>query len=330
MISEPGEIKVDYRICGLTRYCFASEQRKLMKIPEEIRKCVAFLEYRNCSGFHFAGTVFFVTFQSVNQPNYFFRYAVTARHVINEIKERTNDCHVYFRLNNRDNGTCQVRSSISEWLIHPCDDFVDVAVMPISFQECIEWMFWDVQGFATDENIRKNEINVGDDVFLTGLYHRHTGKERNVPIIRAGIISAMPEEPVNTGLGEAESYLIETKSINGLSGSPVFVRPESNCAYDSKTEDPHTLGHRDARVGSFWLLGLMHGHWDVKTSDRDKKKTKTHKSYTESINEGIGIVVPAQKILEVIKHPDSEKMRNRIEAQLQRQEAATVDGLIEN
>lgn len=319
---------MDYRIGGLPKYYFAFGQRGLMKIPEEVRKCVAFLEYNNCSGFHLAGTTFFVTVQSICQPNHFFRYAVTAKHVIDGIKEGTKDGHVYFRLNNRDAGTCRVESNINEWFIHPYDDFVDVAVMPIFSQERIEWMFWDVRGFATDETIKEINIDVGDDVFLTGLYHRHTGAKRNVPIIRAGIIAAMPEEPVKTKLGEATAFLVEARSINGLSGSPVFVLPESYYARNVKIEDTLTLGYGDARVGSFWLLGLMHGHWDVDNSYVDT--IMTDKSNTQSINEGIGIVVPAQKILEVINHPDLEKMRNRVEAKLQRQGVATMDSLIDN
>jgi hypothetical protein len=299
-----------------------------MRIPEDVRKCVAFLEYNDNSGFHLAGTVFFVTMPSVNQPNHYFRYAVTARHIINMIEGKTIDGGVYLRLNSRDTGTDRVMSNIEDWYMHPSDDLVDVAVMPISSEKRIDWLFWPVVGFATNVAVKENEINVGDDVFLTGLFYRHTGTMRNVPIVRAGIIAAMPEEPVKTGLGETEAYLIEARSINGLSGSPVFVRPESNYGRNLKTEDPYTLGRWDGRVGSFWLLGLIHGHWNVDASDIDT--IVADKADTEYINAGIGVVVPAQKIFEVIEQPRLEELRKRAEAELRKQSLPTPDSLAES
>jgi hypothetical protein len=292
-----------------------------MKIPEDIRKCVAFLEYDDNDGTHLAGTVFFVTMSSLSQPNHYFRYAVTAKHVIKKIEEKTLDGRVHFRLNSRDAGIHRIISNVSDWYMDPNDDHADVAVMPISFDPRIDWLFWPVTALATDGVVKEVEINIGDDVFLTGLFHRHTGTRRNIPIVRAGIIAAMLEEPVKTGLGETEAFLIEARSIGGLSGSPVFVRPESNYAHKTETEDSYTLGRWDARVGSFWLLGLMHGHWDVNASDIDV--IVEDRAHRESVNVGIGIVVPAQKILEVIQQPALEELRKKAETELK--EARSCD-----
>ena len=77
---------------------------------------------------------------------------------------------------------------------------------------------------ATDKVINDNAIGVGDEVFLTGLFANHIGQQRNLPIIRVGNIALMPEEPVqHPSLGPIDAYLIEARSIGGLSGSPVFV-----------------------------------------------------------------------------------------------------------
>lgn len=297
-----------------------------MKIPENIRECAAFLEYRDDTGFHLAGTVFFVSTPNVNEPKHYCRYAVTAKHIIKMIDDRTLDGNFYFRLNSLEGGSCRIESNTDTWCFHPSDDVVDVAIMPISLQEPpnpLDWRFWDVEGFATHKTIEEIEINVGDDVFLTGLFYGHTGQKRNVPIVRAGIIAAMPDEPVKTKLGYMEAYLVEARSINGLSGSPVFVRPESNYARNIKTDDPYTLGHLDAQVGSFWLLGLMHGHWDVDASDIDM--IRPDRASAEAINAGIGVVVPAQKILEAIKQPKLEKMRTKIEAEPWKQATQIMD-----
>ena len=46
----------------------------------------------------------------------------------------------------------------------------------------------------------------------------------NLPIVRLGAIAAMPGEYIKTDWGCLRAYLIEARSIGGLSGSPVFIR----------------------------------------------------------------------------------------------------------
>jgi hypothetical protein len=86
-----------------------------MKIPENIRECAAFLEYRDDTGFHLAGTVFFVTTPNVNEPKHYCRYAVTAKHIIKMIDDRTLDGNFYFRLNSREGGSCRIESNTDTW-----------------------------------------------------------------------------------------------------------------------------------------------------------------------------------------------------------------------
>ena len=64
-------------------------------------------------------------------------------------------------------------------------------------------------------------------------------------------IAMIPDEPVTTSLGDIKAYLVEARSIGGLSGSPAFVR-------ETGAEG----------TGSFYLLGLMHGHWGVPAKGR--------------------------------------------------------------
>jgi hypothetical protein len=46
-----------------------------------------------------------------------------------------------------------------------------------------------------------------------------------MPIGRHGSLAMMPSEPIQTDLGFADVYLIKARSMGGISGSPVFVRP---------------------------------------------------------------------------------------------------------
>jgi hypothetical protein len=66
---------------------------------------------------------------------------------------------------------------------------------------------------------------------------------------------------------------------------------------------------------SFYLLGLMHGHWGIDLPMIDKCISGGAK---EPLNTGIGIVVPVSKILETIDQErfaqmrEEESQRNRL------------------
>ena len=65
---------------------------------------------------------------------------------------------------------------------------------------------------------------MGDEVFVVGLFRHRHGTQRNIPIVRVGNLAALTEEKVATNdFGLVDAYLIEARSIGGLSGSPVFL-----------------------------------------------------------------------------------------------------------
>ena len=110
----------------------------------------------------------------------------------------------------------------------------------------------------------------------------------------------MPNEPIYSDNCYVNGYLIEARSIAGLSGSPVFVRPESLCTRSPKTVDELAIGRWGGRAAHYWLLGLMHGHWNIKMEEVDTVILDS--DGIDGINAGIGIVVPAQKIFETIEY----------------------------
>jgi hypothetical protein len=91
-----------------------------------------------------------------------------------------------------------------------------------------------------------------------------------MPIVRHGNIAMLPEEQIQTEMGYADVHLIEARSIGGLSGSPVFVR----------TSEAEKDSHRGIQ-----LLGVMHGHWEIKESELNKP-TLVHDR--RGVNLGIG------------------------------------------
>jgi hypothetical protein len=253
-----------------------------------------------------AGTCFFMHIPKEN-TEFSFGYIITAKHVIEYIKPRSVDQKVYIRFNLKDSGVKLMGASIDRWLYHPQDSTIDVAVLKWSPPKIVDYRSLDVSMAATDEIIKKEEIGVGEEVFLTGLFVNHHGKERNIPIVRIGNIAAMPEERVQTkDLGPIEAYLVEARSIGGLSGSPVFA---------------HLVGVRHMgkasklAAGKVYLLGLMHGHWDLPvTSTEELAKDMSN---IERVNMGIAIVVPVSKILEVLDHPELIKIREEQDKKLE-------------
>ena len=205
-----------------------------MAIPDEVRKCVGFLAYKNAQGIvSLAGTVFFVGVGLLGEPLDSFGYAVTAKHVIDFIKEKSTDGKVYFRLNLKDVGAKYAVSKIEDWHFHPTDRSVDVAAMNFAYESMFDHLVYPAAGIATADVIRTQEIGIGDEAFIVGLFAHHYGQQRNIPIIRMGNIAAMPEEKIQTASEKMEAFLIESRSIGGLSGSPVFV----------KVAEPRTGGH---------------------------------------------------------------------------------------
>jgi len=107
----------------------------------------------------------------------------------------------------------------------------------------------------------KWEHGVGDEVVTVGLYTSHYGVDKNIPVVRVGNIAALPDEPVLTSSGYVRAYLIETRSIAGLSGSPVFanlsaVRPRDDGVWV-----------QPSYAGGVILLGVMLGYHVLQSAE---------------------------------------------------------------
>lgn len=263
-----------------------------MLIPNDVRKCVTFLAYRLADGqFRLAGTAWY-TGKPIANSDRATAFLVTAKHVIDAIR-RYGLTEVFVRLN-LSKGSTLVRTGIDDWVTHPTDPTVDVAVLRAGVPEEADHLVYPVTRFASHEVVREQSIGIGEEVFLTGLFVNHFGQSRNIPIVRVGNIAAMPEEAVATRLGPMEAYLVEARSIGGLSGSPVFVHLGIARSIDGQV--------KFAQGGPiFFLLGLMHGHWDVTELDVDD--AMLDEPSRRNINMGIGIVVPAWKISDVLDQP---------------------------
>lgn len=289
-----------------------------MLIPDPIRKCVVFLLYRDTNqNFKYAGTGFFVG-EEIELGS--FIYLVTAKHVIVGIKQKSIDAKVYIRINDTKGGSKLVPSNVSDWNEHPTDSSVDASVLWWTPNEMFDFIFLVTKMAATTSVIKQNSIGIGDEVFIIGLFVSHIGKNRNIPIARVGNLAAMTEEKIDTrDFGSIEAYLIEARSIGGLSGSPVFVTVTGN-----------RMGGELPKAGDIlfttgtqhYLLGLIHGHWDRSENAVDGVSQDIDGG---QVNMGIAIVVPITKVLEIINQPKWVEIRNvALEAE-KKKRSPTVD-----
>ncbi len=276
-----------------------------MLVEDVIRKGVAFLGYhsRNTGKFRWGGTAFFISVDELDGSGIKTIYAVTAKHVIEGIRDKSVDGIVVVGANRQSpppvkgytetSGRFEIKIPCAEWTLHPDDKSVDVAVTPFNAHlPHISNIYLSTRGFADAKRIAEEKVGIGNETFTIGLFRNHPGIDKNIPIVRVGNISAMPEERVNASIGMIQAYLVEARSIGGLSGSPVYVVME-------RTRGNGPLG--------FLLLGLVHGHFRLPRAGEDSIIDEVESDDMEpgiSLNVGICIVVPAAMILEVLNHPN--------------------------
>jgi hypothetical protein len=291
-----------------------------MWVPDETKSTVVYLGYCKDDKFTAKATAFITV---VKTDGHDFYHVVTAQHNIGRLYEPTQlgmpDKGEPCLSINKWTGTREITPiPYSAWHFHPASGPNDVAVMPFTFDDHTnEITVIPLDSSVSDQSISERKIGLGDEVFIPGLFVHHVGRKRNIPIVRIGSIAGMPEEPVKTRMGYLDAYLIEARSIGGLSGSPVFVHVD-------------VLRQGDRNVVAtpgrwFYLLGLMHGHFDVDVLEADAAVIDDVAGPRDSIHTGIGVVIPASKIVETIMQPDLLNERQQIARKIQMQGAATPD-----
>jgi len=285
------------RLIGRISIPRQSEPRNV-RIPDSILKCVAFLATGSSSDFEkgvdeydLLATGFFLSIRDSLMGHTHLNVFVTAKHVVKPLEGRKN---IGIVINEKDGGRRFIRI-FNQWVFHPTDETVDIAVHPIPLFGIPDGLKLDIRCPSTDSiltpsKIRSTDIGIGDEVFMPGLFEFVPGRKRSIPIVRHGNIAMLPDEAIQVGSGFAEVYLIEARSMKGLSGSPVFAC-RTLYGPEQIVEDGQT--DRLRGLGRYFLLGVAQDHWDV--------------GEVPSVNMGIAVIVPGHKILETIEHPEIVK-----------------------
>ena len=272
--------------------------RHQMRVPEQIKKCVGFIGFKPREGSRelFIGTVLFLGNATTG------RCMITARHVIDVFKKNLAD-YVWLRVNAKAGGCEWVSTDLNNWICSE-DPSLDVAVHFGCLNDQADHMILDRQLALMPDIAKALSVGVGDEIFITGLFANYTGGVRNAPIVRVGNLAAYPEERIRVRLEERlqeryveiDAYLIEARSIGGLSGSPVFYHSHGSHKGVYRPSFPDVLSpFTPIEEQSFYLMGIVKGHYD---QDRDD---------IEKVNTGIAYVTPIGKILDFIDAEQSKR-----------------------
>lgn len=325
-------IYCDERMGGYPKYYLGGKPANAdMRIPDEYLKGVFFLSVRKTAKSgqaeidYFIGTGFIVSGPTRFKDMRIF-YLVTAKHVLENAKAKGYEGKdIRMRVNTKD-GKSITLPVVGPWY-YPKNEATDIAVLPTPlflFPELqLDIYHSPVENFATDEVIEKDGIGIGDDVFAIGLFNQHWGHERNIPIMRTGIVASMPQEPLQTEFGERNAFLIEIRSIGGLSGSPVYVHLDF--WRHNPNQPPPTTVDGEYRVRwHMYMFGVISGHWDLERQDsaheldREEVAAPEIVAATEDeergkLNTGIAIVTPIQEVLDLINSDQVMAYRKKAE-----------------
>jgi len=298
-----------------------------VRISDDLLKSVVFLGFPTTEpgkgGIDCFGTAFLLHYDDVP-------HLITCRH----IAEFIGPDPFLIRLNRPGyvGPGVNVPVDMVKWYYHN-DPNVDVAVTPFAFPagEKYDHVYITERNAMWSKPRLIDNIGNGDFCYTIGLFRVIAGAARNMPVVHFGTIARMPhhyeDEPIpikdwrdpdQRRTIMVEAFLVESQSLDGLSGAPVFVRPTLNETGHFQPPDPFgdvVIGRRKV-----FLLGMWQGAWDapageVLSAERGKIRVPV----------GMGVVIPIDQILSVLGGDELTKERDRIRSEAQSSNAATLD-----
>lgn len=296
-----------------------------MRVPDEWLSSVCFLgldmSHDDVFGTRYMGTGFYFSIENEFDASIGHLYLVTDRHTIEGAQASAGA--LVARLNTEDGASVTTELSKLDWTFHD-DPTVDLAVLGIRFTGAdsrraeIVRLHPDVCLDA--EQTKRYDIGAGSEISVIGMFHPRRGEERNIPIVRSGVISAMPSEPIydeSAIHGPYTAYLVEVLSLAGLSGSPVFVHAIAG-PHHRHPQRPVDAG--TVEVSTQWdqhsfVLGVVRSHFDERPSERAEEVPRP-----EWINKGIAAVTPIERLLEMLQYDTFRRDRREEVARVRTRE----------
>ncbi|HEX8069662.1 MAG TPA: hypothetical protein VF546_06910 [Pyrinomonadaceae bacterium] len=248
-------------------------------------------------------------------------YAVTNKHVIEQ-------GYTVIRLNTVDGNIDVLELEGDDWIKHPNGD--DLAVAPIDLPPHKHAHYAIPSVLFLRRDSVYSDIGAGDDTFMIGRFVSHAGKQRNTPSLRFGSIAMLPFEKIKLEDGYMqEAFLVETRSISGYSGSPVFVyKPAKEITYvpDPSPYIPVSGGtSREAitdLVGYPMLLGIDCGHVPSYKKVLDAGGSPLQHGLKVESNTGMATVIPAWRLAELLNTEELVMQRNQKDKEYEERQKA--------
>jgi hypothetical protein len=287
-----------------------------MRISDDFRDTVVFIGFPSTDsakgGIDCIGTGFLLTYDG-------FPYLVTVRHVA----EFLGGDPFLIRVNAFVGGSENLHIDNAKWF-YDSDPTVDVAVLPFDVfdpQKHYGRFIDDATESWWFHKARKYGMGVGDFCYTIGLFRVLAGKQRNLPVVHFGIIARTKEDeafpikdwrdPDGKKTLETEAYLVESQSLSGLSGAPVFVRASNHqitpqMIADNPTADIYDLGEAVA-MWKLHLIGIWQGAWDAPPGE----VLAAERGKAIRVPVGMGVVLPIDHAHAILAGDELKAMRKR-------------------
>jgi S1-C subfamily serine protease len=297
-------------VIGTLGISHAQDKVAVLREPEhpgapigvQLRKSVVLIELRckqNGKLYTSSGTGFVVAFMSPQLgKDVHLDYLVTNRHVAqcwDEKNKPTDVLSISLRLNKKDGTSAKIDLNTHgniRWYL-PTDDSVDLAATTITIGQDFDDLRIPIDNFATRDFLSSNRIAEGAQIVLSGYFYQFPGERRFQPIVRQGILSMIPDEPMKTITGKLGTiYLCDVHIFGGNSGSPVLVSAADGIMH----------------LGEYHFLGVVSGYY-YEDENLNLRIATTVKG-TGHANSGVAMIVPADQVKDLIENnADLKKLR---------------------
>jgi len=256
------------------------------------------------------GTGFIVGYIIPGKENRYVPLIVTAKHVTGDrqkilgrfsTQEGASTTYVQYDI-------ASLKKSNDYWE-HPDDDGVDIVVFRSLHYDVTNYKILPFDLIASKTTFDEEKIRQTDRIMFPSLLINFMGTSMNYPVFRDGTIALIPEEkvPLRYMVGskeintQQEIILVDATSIQGASGSPVFLRPGPRLKGNT-----FNLGESKA-----YLIGVMHGFYPATPRKiLEIETSKTQDMYAE--NSGIAIIFPSWKLQDILQNQSFIGRMNQI------------------
>jgi hypothetical protein len=270
-----------------------------VRVSDEITNTVVFIGYPTSEsgkgGIDCIGTAFLLKYEDAP-------YLITVRHVAEYVGSEP----FLIRVNTFDGSAENLPIDGAKWFYHHDPD-IDVAILPVDFINSTHAVRFidDAKESWWTNKAWKYGVGVGDFCYTVGLFRVLAGASRNMPVVHFGTIARkfygtgtelIPVKDWRDQSGKksimTDAYLVQSQSLSGLSGAPVFVRPSNQLVRQELVDaNPHVPPSEMGDAVASWhlqLIGMWQGAWDAPPGE---VLTAEHGNNIR-VPVGMGVVIP--------------------------------------